>query len=73
MTKRANSSTCECFICIYLKTRIYQNEFLLLGSQTMLSLSYEPEHELSNNVVCATSKASDQPAHMLVPCISYDC
>ena len=24
---------------------------------------YEPVHELSNNVVCATSKASDQPAH----------
>ena len=22
-----------------------------------------PVHELSNNVVCATSKASDQPAH----------
>ena len=24
----------------------------------------EPQHEISNNVVCATSKASDQPAHM---------
>ena len=24
---------------------------------------YEPVHELSNNVVCAMSKASDQPAH----------
>ena len=23
----------------------------------------EPRHEISNNVVCATSKASDQPAH----------
>ena len=23
----------------------------------------EPVHETSNNVVCATSKASDQPAH----------
>ena len=23
----------------------------------------EPAHEISNNVVCATSKASDQPAH----------
>ena len=22
-----------------------------------------PRHEISNNVVCATSKASDQPAH----------
>ena len=25
---------------------------------------YEPWHEISNNVVCATSKASDQPAQM---------
>ena len=27
------------------------------------SCIYEPVHEISNNVVCATSKASDQPAH----------
>ena len=26
-------------------------------------LTNEPRHEISNNVVCATSKASDQPAH----------
>ena len=26
-------------------------------------ISNEPWHEISNNVVCATSKASDQPAH----------
>ena len=24
---------------------------------------YEPGHEISNNVVCATNKVSDQPAH----------
>ena len=24
---------------------------------------YEPWHEISNNVVCATSKGSDQPVH----------
>ena len=24
---------------------------------------YEPQHEISNNVVCAAKKASDQPAH----------
>ena len=24
---------------------------------------YEPVHEISNTVVCVTSKASDQPAH----------
>ena len=26
-------------------------------------LKYEPVHEISNNVVCATSKGSEQPAH----------
>ena len=26
-------------------------------------VSNEPEHEISKNVVCATSKASDQPTH----------
>ena len=25
----------------------------------------EPRHKISNNVVCATSKASDQPAHTI--------
>ena len=28
------------------------------------SMQYKPWHEISNNVLCATSKASDQPAHM---------
>ena len=28
-----------------------------------LKVPIEPVHEISNNVVCATSKASDQPAH----------
>ena len=27
-------------------------------------LKYEPRYEISNNVVCAISKGSDQPAHM---------
>ena len=26
---------------------------------------YEPQHEISNNVICVTSKCSDQPAHTL--------
>ena len=29
-----------------------------------MTLIFEPVREISNNVVCATSKASDQPAHM---------
>ena len=36
-------------------------ETLSLATQT--SFSIEPVHEISNNGVCATSKASDQPAH----------
>ena len=31
---------------------------------TCMKKLYEPQHEISNNVVCATSKASGQPAHM---------
>ena len=30
-----------------------------------LRILFEPWHEISNNVVCATSKGSDQPAHTL--------
>ena len=29
----------------------------------LISNIFEPQHEISNNVVCATSKVSDQPAH----------
>ena len=32
-------------------------------SHVTAPMIYEPVHEISNNVVCATSKASDQPAH----------
>ena len=38
------------FICILLKPQC-------------LTIKNEPVHEISNNVVCATSKGSDQPAH----------
>ena len=30
----------------------------------MRKTRHEPMHEISNNIVCATSKGSDQPAHM---------
>ena len=41
------------------QSRSFQN---IVG--TMLSaILVEPVHEISNNVVCATSKGSDQPAH----------
>ena len=34
-----------------------------LQSFKYIGLLIEPVHEISNNVACATSKASDQPAH----------
>ena len=38
---------------------------LSLGRRELLYIvfAFEPVHEISNNVVCATSKVSDQPAH----------
>ena len=34
-----------------------------LRDYNLSNSTYEPRHEISNNVVCVTSKASDQPAH----------
>ena len=36
----------------------------LSGVQEISFTINEPRHETSNNLVCAISKASDQPAHM---------
>ena len=33
------------------------------SKHTQTESIYEPVHEISNNLVCATSKGSDQPAH----------
>ena len=35
----------------------------LVTNYSSMRPSYEPVHEIFNNVACATSKASDQPAH----------
>ena len=56
------------------KTRPFITERVLMGhkesnqqKQNKTNITYqilfEPGHEISNNVVCATSKVSDQPAH----------
>ena len=34
------------------------------STEKRIMYAFEPRHEISNNVVYATSKASDQPAHM---------
>ena len=38
--------------------------FLSRPSTKIVQITYEPWHGISNNLVCATSKTSDQPAHM---------
>ena len=57
----------------HVRSSIYKSYFRIFLShlphdKTVASVSgedtNEPRHEISNNVVCATSKASDQPAHM---------
>ena len=40
------------------------NDSLSFSSSTKLKSTFQQPHEISNNKVCATSKASDQPAHM---------
>ena len=38
-------------------------QICLLPVMLFVKKTFEPLHEISNNVVCATSKGSDQPAH----------
>ena len=44
--------------CILLP--VFNTSFLKI----YIKFKIEPVHEISSNMVCATSKASDQPAHM---------
>ena len=37
--------------------------YILLLKRSPTNKFNEPVHEISNSVVCATSKVSDQPAH----------
>ena len=38
-------------------------EFSTVKIRSRVSITYEPQHEISNNVVWLTSKGSDQPVH----------
>ena len=55
---------CIFFIHMSRKTW-YMYAMLVLAASINIhkNLGYESVHEISNNVVCATTKASDQPAH----------
>ena len=37
--------------------------YIKYSAFAIFKIIIEPVHEISNNVVCAASKASDQPAH----------
>ena len=39
----------------------------------IIEKTYEPRHEISDNLVCATSKALDQPAHSRSLIRAYAC
>ena len=39
-------------------------KILVFMDVSNVTLIIEPQHENSNNAVCATSKGSDQPVHM---------
>ena len=42
----------------------FRFDLLSMRLKFLVNRINEPVHEISNNLVCATSKASDQPAHM---------
>ena len=46
-------------VCVYV-IKIFYSRSLFSPAKFK---GYEPRHEISNNVVCATCKGSDQPAH----------
>ena len=53
-----------CFCREIRKKKFWGYALLTKGLEYNFSLlKNEPRHEISNIVVCATSKASDQPAH----------
>ena len=49
------------FLCKAVACLLFPCKVVALTEEGLLN---EPVHEISNNVVCGTSKASDQPAHM---------
>ena len=50
---------CKLFLSVCLSAMFSSSMVVVLISVER----FEPVHEISNNLVCATSKASDQPAH----------
>ena len=62
----------SCFITILIAYKLYTSAHCCWIKEVFFIYQlyinkYEPRHKISNNVVCAASKASDQPGHM--PCL----
>ena len=56
------------FFTVFLKNRdiiskIKRSKVTDYAALIGVDYTIEPVHDISNNVVCATTKASDQPAH----------
>ena len=52
-----------CFVIHYLVSFLVLQSYFAEDERAGCFTLFEPQHEISNNVVCATSIASDQPAH----------
>ena len=57
--------TCNLWLRAIFGANLKQCRMINSEKSDFAPVSYEQVHEISNNVVCATSKASDQPAHTL--------
>ena len=57
-------SVCPSPLCLFFAVpRVELSSVIVVFPGLTLSFIFEPWHRISNNVVCATSKGSDQPAH----------
>ena len=63
--KRFSCRLPECVILVLLIENVFLkvSQGLSTHNREFLNISFEPVHEISNNMACATSKASDQPVH----------
>ena len=53
---------CNTWVCVALNMTFKSVQRGVEGGNAFM-IKFEPVHEISNNVVCLTSKASDQTAH----------
>ena len=53
-----------CMLLSFSAHSLYSEKRLGGTCDSTVDFIFEPVHEISNNVVCLTSKASDQPTHI---------